>query len=78
MLKSIPEYISWPVITSGLFLINHMDKYSQLAFVSVVLQSLNDLGLGYVFVFDAQSRLYSSAHLLAHEVELLDHWHQLD
>jgi hypothetical protein len=53
MLEPIFEHIGGPIITPVLFSVDHVDKNLKLAFVRVVLESLDSLGLADEPVLDA-------------------------
>lgn len=78
MFKTVLEYLSSPVVASVLFLVDDMHQNFQFWLVCVVFEGFDDLRFWDVLVLDAQSSLDASVHLLAHEIELLDHRNQLD
>lgn len=76
VLEAVLEHLCRPVVSAGLFFVDDVDEDFQFALVSVVFECLDYLWFWYELVLDAQSRLDTSVHLLAHQVELLDHGHQ--
>lgn len=78
MFEAVLEYLSSPVVASILFLVDDMHQNFKFWLVCVVFEGLDDLRFWDVLVLDAESGFDASVHLLAHEIEFLDHGDQFD
>lgn len=73
MFKAVLEYLSSPVVASVLFFVDDMHQNFKFWLIGVVFEGFDDLRFWDVLVLDAESCFDATIHLLAHEIELLDH-----
>lgn len=77
MLVPVSKDIECPSVGPALLPVDHPHPHYQLRFIGIILDNLDNLGLGYVLILDLQDPLNLLLHALGNQVKSLDLRHQL-